>query len=73
MWMQVDISSRYERRVQRQYTGNGVLLCQRGFSMSEPVKDAFIIIAIIILVVVFIYLIMMSGALEPYDDESENE
>lgn len=41
--------------------------------MSEPVKDAFVIIAIIILVVVFIYLIMMSGALEPYNDESENE
>lgn len=41
--------------------------------MSEPVKDAFIIITIIILTVVFIYLIMMSGAIEPYDDESENE
>jgi hypothetical protein len=41
--------------------------------MSEPVKDAFVILFIIILIVVFIYLIMMSGALEPYDDESEDE
>ena len=41
--------------------------------MSESVKDAFVIIAIIILTVVFVALIMMSGALEPYEDESENE
>jgi len=41
--------------------------------MSEPVKDIFLIIAIIILVVVFIYLIVISGAIDPYHDESKNE
>ncbi len=41
--------------------------------MSEPVKDAFLIIAIMIFTVVFVYLIMASCALDPYDDESENE
>jgi hypothetical protein len=37
--------------------------------MSDQVKDAFLIIAIIILIVVFVYLIMLSGATKPYDDE----
>jgi len=41
--------------------------------MSESVKDAFVILFIIILIVVFIYLIMASGAIKPYNDESENE
>lgn len=36
-------------------------------------REALIIIAIIILTVVFIYLIMLSGALAPYNDESEKE
>jgi uncharacterized protein YpmS len=40
--------------------------------MSELIRDAFIILAIIILLVLFVALIVMSGAIEPYEDESED-
>jgi hypothetical protein len=41
--------------------------------MSELIRDAFIILSIIILLVLFVALIVMSGAIEPYEDESEKE
>jgi len=41
--------------------------------MSESVKDAFIVIAILILLVIFIALIVMSDAIVPYETKEEDE